>query len=99
MYKYHGTIESKRMDSLKWQWIARTAWRTDGRYGHKVLEWTKQNGLRTWTETTRGLKGRHMSIYFHVSVASVASYFFPKSGLSLFFLSVALHHLYLGPLF
>ncbi|CAH2255372.1 jg15419 [Pararge aegeria aegeria] len=41
------TDKAQRVAKLKWQWAGHIAWRTDGRWGLKVLEWRPRIGKRS----------------------------------------------------
>ncbi|CAH2228994.1 jg14640 [Pararge aegeria aegeria] len=55
---------AQRAAKLKWQWARHIAWRTDGRWGLKVLEWRPRTGKHSvgrpptrWTGDMRRVAG------------------------------------------
>ncbi|CAH2217693.1 jg26591 [Pararge aegeria aegeria] len=55
---------AQRVAKLKLQWAGHVAWRTDGRWGLKVLEWRPRTGKRSvgrpptrWTDAIRRVAG------------------------------------------
>ncbi|CAH2268364.1 jg5534 [Pararge aegeria aegeria] len=55
---------AQRVVKLKWQWVGHLAWRTDGRWGLKVLEWRLRTSKRSvglhptrWTDDIRRVAG------------------------------------------
>ncbi|CAH2230418.1 jg1921 [Pararge aegeria aegeria] len=53
--------EVERVAKLKWKWTGHIAWRTEGRWGSKVLEWRPHTGL--WSAPNE-VDGRHQTSHW-----------------------------------